>query len=216
MGAEGAGTACLLRAAQPLGFRLLCLCPFSAPDPGQSLAHSVGAGSINARLTRPLRHAGVGSQGREGRRDGKGDGVQGWEPPARGSSCHVPGKGRLAVTPGPGPRASEKHTLRGGPSLGLRKRGRLQKTQLRLGGGGGLLGAGPSPLGSRSAGGAPCRWAARARPQAPGLSAGWEPLPRRPRRAGSQCSTWSSSYFSQKRLVKGKQVRYSIQGQWMG
>lgn len=33
---------------------------------------------------------------------------------------------------------------------------------------------------------------------------------------GGQCSTWSSSYFSQKRLVKGKQVRYSIQGQWMG
>lgn len=37
-----------------------------------------------------------------------------------------------------------------------------------------------------------------------------------PRRAGGQCSTWSSSYFSQKRLVNGKQVRYSIQGQWMG
>lgn len=31
-----------------------------------------------------------------------------------------------------------------------------------------------------------------------------------------QCSTWSSSYFSQNRLVKGKQVRYSIQGQLMG
>lgn len=31
-----------------------------------------------------------------------------------------------------------------------------------------------------------------------------------------QCSTWSSSYFSQKRLVKGKQVRCSIQGQLMG
>lgn len=37
-----------------------------------------------------------------------------------------------------------------------------------------------------------------------------------PGQAGGQCSTWSRSYFSQKRLVKGKQVRYSIQGQWMG
>lgn len=42
-------------------------------------------------------------------------------------------------------------------------------------------------------------------------------LPRRPAPpGGGQCSTWSSSYFSQKRLVKGKQVRYSIQGQLTG
>lgn len=40
---------------------------------------------------------------------------------------------------------------------------------------------------------------------------------RRPALPGrGQCSTWSSSYFSQKRLVKGRQVRYSTQGQLMG
>lgn len=33
---------------------------------------------------------------------------------------------------------------------------------------------------------------------------------------GGQCRTCSSSYFSQNLLVKGRQVRYSIQRQLMG
>lgn len=37
----------------------------------------------------------------------------------------------------------------------------------------------------------------------------------RPRRRG-QCRTWSSSYFSQNLLVKGRQVRYSTQRQFTG
>lgn len=50
----------------------------------------------------------------------------------------------------------------------------------------------------------------------PGLGVGWGVALGKALWQASQCSSWSSSYFSQKRLVKGKQVRCSIQGQLMG
>lgn len=62
-------------------------------------------------------------------------------------------------------------------------------------------------------------WLAEGGPGSPGggvRGAGWGAPQTGSPSLGGQCSTWSSSYFSQKRLVKGRQVRYSIQGQWMG